>query len=58
MPGAFAVICGTCSYRERGRTREAAVASAVQHRAKHPSHVVSVKDPTGLTLAEHFFFSE
>jgi hypothetical protein len=51
----FTVICGSCPYRDPAPTRGEAVASALRHRAKHPSHVVVVKDPTGLTLAERFF---
>ena len=56
MPTAsYTVICGTCPHRAPVPTRRAAVASALQHRAQHPGHVVVVKDPTGLTMAERFF---
>ena len=56
MPAtSFRVICGTCPHREPVPTRQQAVTNAREHRAKHPSHVVIVKDPTGLTVAERFF---
>jgi hypothetical protein len=45
---------GTCSYRYSSPSRQTAVAEALTHRAKYPSHVVTVKDATGRTLAERF----